>query len=373
MNQEELKRIFLSESYPNQEKDMEDYFVSYYFWEKWNGNIDSISDVEGQSRAIVEAKYRSLQQTTTVESFSKKGILLQCYKMQKEKWHHQLNNVEDVVELMEKHLENITSDGTRSEVRRIIDTLIPAMEQLGMPVEDILTIPSKLKKASQALPMMKKLYSNYPEKEAQEKTIDMFQDLVSDSTIPVFRRNNSKRLDHKEIEYEVNSGIYLLPNSEMIVIETKDRTVSKAIEVKLDGLVPTFSIRDAAYLIKHLNNQYFPRDNELVRVSLSGKNIVESFDGIYLPSDSMMRRSTSQELAKYSLLLETTDADLIIPIFQINETDTKMTKEWERAINDKYIMTLPFDTLDAFNYSGSFGVHKYYNGDMYIVLLLARL
>lgn len=276
--------------YDGVESDIKNWYTSYYFWKRWNGKEDTIDTEMAKSRAIAEAKYEALKQTNAIKNSSERSAILQAYDIYKGGWYKYVGEIEDVRELLEEMLndeiENKASGSKRYDLEFIIKQLFPALEAMNIPAEYIVAIPDNIAKARAMIPAARNILKTVEDpEEAKENIMELIKDIPNPE---VSYRKYEDRIaefmgkDRKPINM-VNAEVFLIPDKELIVIES-DRPHTIAIENNLKGIAQGFDFRDSITLMKKLNELLLPKQNDFYRYKISNGRLIQSGDGISLPS-----------------------------------------------------------------------------------------
>jgi hypothetical protein len=310
---------WLTEHYQGMESEIEEWFTSFYFWRRWNGDEANLAEVMVLARANATAKMEALQQTSILKGASDKSIYLQLYHAQKTGWFRLVEEIESVQELLERMLadeiERDPDGGTRYELEFIIKTMIPTMEHLGVPKEQIISIPQNLSKAKAAVPVIRQLVqTGSPETEAQ--IMEVFKEIADpDIKVRAFKSNNAERMGRAKpgTPVVVPGAIYLIPGSEMIVIDS-DRAHTNAIQIALRGIVEDLSIKDGRGLLNILSQRLLPKTNNFDQLVLRFQDdhpilMKSQGNGFPMPSETDMMISAFNEAARVKFYV-----DQLLPI-----------------------------------------------------------
>lgn len=294
-----IPRFVIESKYEGIETDIKDWFISYYFWKRWNGKEEEINNQMLHARAIAEAKYEAIKQTNALKNSTERSALLQAYDAHKNGWYKYIGEVEDVKELLEEMLadaiENKRTGSQRYDIQFMLEQLFPALETMNIPQELIFAIPDNIAKARLMVPAARAILKNNDLEEAKENLITLLEDIPNpdvtwrgyEDKIATFMGKEKKELPC------VPAEIFLLPDKELIVIES-DRSHTLAIENTLKGIVEGFDFRDSVTLMKKLNSMLLPKESDHHRFKIKNNVLVQDGEGILLPSKEQFKQLAIQ-------------------------------------------------------------------------------
>ena len=319
---------WLVEHYDGAETEIAEWFTSFYFWKKWNGNEETLAETIVLARAHADAKWEALKQTGLLKGATSKSIYYQLYEANRTGWFRYINEVESLRELIETMLaEEIERDpdgGTRYEYEFILKTMIPTMESLGVPKEQIFSILPNISKAKAAVPVIRQLVAS-EKPEAEKQIMEVFAEISNgDVSVRDFKQNNAVRMGKTKslTPTAVPGGIYLVPGSEFIVIES-DRQHTTAIQIALRGIVSDLTIKDGGSLLRMLSQKILPKTNNFAQVVLKYVDdvpIIIRGNGYPLPTPDDMAIFAFQETARSKFYLDKEMAGesmIVVPAYTI--------------------------------------------------------
>ena len=335
ISENQIPRWVTDANYPDSERDIKEWYESYYFWRKWDGREDTIADLRVRARAIAESKFEALQQTNVLSKKSEKSALLQLYEAKKTGWFSYINEIEDVRELLEQVLEeNIeagASGGQRYELEFIINSLLPVMEQLGISAGSIIGSQGGMTKAQLLVPTARQLLKQEDKEDAYKQIVELMESVgdpnVTKSAFKSLIQQKYKESKPVKVDI-VPAEVFLIPDAEIIVIES-DRAHTMAIERALSGIVDGFQIRDAFTLIRTISRRLLPRRNELHKCIVAEGRFVEDPDGFDIPTPDAFQLLVIEELVhnRHTLnILVENDLEATIMIFPIQKIFTDFSE-----------------------------------------------
>lgn len=312
---------WVTESYIGVEEDILNWLWSFYFWSEWDGREANLNDTYSKSRANAEAKMKSMKHTGELKGAVGRSFYIQLYEAQKHGWYRMME-IEDVNELLSYMLDEATEKdpdgGARYEIKFLIDTLLPLIERAGVPKELALAIPQNITKARAAVSTVRRIIDQ-DGPEMSERLATELRD-IADPQVSVanYRKRSAERMgkSHVDLPPPARAEIYLLPGSEMIVIES-DRIHTTAIERATKGIVDGYDIRDGAVLIKMLSQRILRGDEmkyHRIVVNDGDPTVVVHQQGAYLPMPEEMQRLQVIEIARSRFLIGQMDRDKIIKV-----------------------------------------------------------
>lgn len=335
INQNKIPDWLINSNYPEAEQDIKQWYESYFFWRKWDGKEETVTELRVRARAIAEAKFETLQQTNSLAKKSEKSALLQLYEAKKTGWFSYINEIEDVKELLEQVLEeNIEAGargGQRYELEFIINSLLPVMEKLGISAGTIIGSQGGMTKAQLLVPTARQLLRQENQEQAYEEIVELME-AVGDPNITkaAFKEIIREKYDKSKPEpiKAVQAEVYLVPNAEIIVIES-NRSHTMAIERALSGIAEGFQIRDAFTLVRSISRRLLPKRNELHKCIVAGGKFIENENGYDIPSPDAFQLLIIEELVHnrhtLNLLIEH-NIEAQIMIYPIQKVIRKVTE-----------------------------------------------
>jgi hypothetical protein len=301
---------WVTKSYPGMEKDIEQWLVSYYFWQNWDGKEGTLDTAKAKARAVAEAKYKSLSQTEALKEASDKSAMLQWYEANRSGWFKHVAEIEDVRELMEHILQEARDKKATSayDIEFILNTLIPACESNGIPKELIICIPRNMTKAKWAVPTMREVIKNDGPQmgESLAKIVKAITD--KSETVDVFAKETLPRimgLETPKTLPAVPANVCLLPDGRELVIITSDPSHTRAIQMSTKSIVDGYGYTDPAYLLRELGNIIKPKATQRRRykVNVFG-SLEECHDGgVYLPALESFKDLVIAEYLKHKFYI----------------------------------------------------------------------
>ena len=297
----------------NQEQDMEEYFISYFFWQEWSGRESEIADAIGTAKAIAEAKYLALRQSDVLKAVSTKSVYLQLYKMQQGGWWQNLSGIEDPSLILQDILED-KAGGTNYEIKMVIQKLLPIMEQLGVNPAEVLG-ENRLQKAKNSVRAIEQIQIKYEDEEATEKTMETIQDIMDPTiTVDKFNDRNFERIGNVKKRPLGMAGTYIFPDREIILIETFSESNSRAIIMRLRGLVDDIGPRDSAQLVKTLMEKVAPKPGSTERCKIRNGVFTKDPEGFSIPTNSRMLQKQHELVSGLIYVIPYIKETIVLPI-----------------------------------------------------------
>lgn len=283
---------WLTESYPGMEKDIEGWFTSYYFWRNWNGKEESLTTAKLKARANAQARYKSMLQTESLKFATGKSLWLQMTTL-KTGWYKYITEVEDTKEFLNLVLqdkrENDPDSTSIYDIDFILNTLLPTMEKLGVPKENIICIPGNMTKAKLAVPSLRQIAKNNgPE---MEQRIVEVMSVVADQKITALEMREEvmpkiMNKEHPKTLQPVTASVCMLPDGRELIIIPSDPAHTRAIEMSTKQIVNGFRYTDPSYLMAEVTKAISPKENKRRKYHANtlGKLSESNNGGVYLPA-----------------------------------------------------------------------------------------
>jgi hypothetical protein len=286
---------WLVENYDGMERDIQDFFERFFFWENWSGKQDDLQDAKVIAQARAESKFHALMRTNMLKHAANRSLLMQLYEAQKTSWFRYIGGIDDVRQLLEQIYDEATEQdpygGKRYEISFLLKTLLPTVEALGVPKEHIFSIPQNLDKARRSVAITRRLIIEHAkEPEVLRDKLETELREISDPKISArkYRANVAERMGRAKPEtpQPVHGACYLVPGCELIVIES-DHAHTQAIEMATRGIVDGLPVRDAIVLLRSLNQRITPRAEKMEMMGIDyieDEPVVINGKGSLMPS-----------------------------------------------------------------------------------------
>jgi hypothetical protein len=331
--QPELQPRWLTEHYEGMEQDIMDWYYAFYFHKVWDGNNDSIRNTQAFAETVATARLQALIQTGAIRSRSGKSFMLQLYEAKKSAWWKDLDEVHDIGQLIEIALwdamENDPTGGNRYELEKLLK-IIFACEQMGVDKSLIISVPENISKARESTRVIDHIMQSDAKEREKVEQIEGILKEVGDKTITFeeFRKHSHARMGKvgKTVMPPVPASLYLLPGGkEFILIETDNKTQTRAIESALKGLIDGLFPRDINDLMRRISEKAFTKGKQhLYQCRMGGIEpepyIKQADEGVILPTPDEFRSLAFRELAHISRFLPSllqVHEQIEIPIFEV--------------------------------------------------------
>lgn len=316
--------VWLTTKYDGMEKDIESWLFSYYFWRKWDGKNVTKESVMIQARAAATARYEALMQTEILKGATDRSIMYQLATAKRTSWFKYFGEIQDVYELLDHMLrdaiEMSPTGGRRYELEFLIDTLLPTLEKMNIPMDLIIGIPQNIAKAQRSASIMKRIIQENGE-QAGARLTEVLVD-ISDPNISFsdFTKRNAERVGKKQLSV-LQGRIYFTLDKEIIVIES-DRAHTQTLQRALKGLVEEFSVSDGVALINYMSREIMPSVAMLRNYVIDIENdeicFIQKDNGVLLPEPSRFNTMTLEELARSHDLIEQlieVNGHAVVPVY----------------------------------------------------------
>lgn len=298
---------WVTEMYVGMEKDIEAWYVSYFFYRTWDGKLESLDSAKAKARAKAEAKYKSVIQTRALAIAAEGSVHLQTYDGFQKGWHKYVNEIEDAKELVE-HILNVEKDKNPQsaavyELTFIYDTLMPALEKLNVPKEMVLCIPANMTKAKWGVKSLRQIINNNGEK----MTDHLYQvmNAIADKSISVdvFREEVIPKImgeEAKKTPAPIQASVCMLPDNKELIIIPSTPAHTKAIQMSTKSIVEGFGYTDPTYLIKEVMKVIKPKEFSRYKYKANEFGVLKASNdgGVYLPALEGFRNMVLVEYSK---------------------------------------------------------------------------
>ena len=307
INTDEIPR-WVKEKYVGMEKDIEEWYTSYFFYRTWDGRVETLNTAKARARAKALAKYQSVIQTKALAVAAEGSAHIQTYDAIQKGWHKYVDEIEDAKELIE-HILNVEKEKNPQsaavyELTFIYETLVPALERLNVPKEMILCIPANMTKAKWGVKSLRQIINN----NGEQMTDHLYQvmNAVADEsiTVDVFREEVVPKImgeETKKTPMPVQASVCMLPDNREIIIIPSTPAHTKAIKMSTRSIVDGYGYTDPTYLIKEVMKVIKPKEFSRHKYKANEFGVLkQSGDGgVYLPAVETFRDLVLNEYAKH--------------------------------------------------------------------------
>ena len=299
---------FLVEKYLGMEQDIVEFLQAYYYHQQ-NPDLSKLQTPKDLARADANARMSALAQAAQLEQSFEEAKIIQLHEADKTGWYantDSIHNLSEMIEVtLEKQIEKDPSGGTRYELEHLLrvlnqietmalteaaqqgDTSDERSEQIAKAVTGMIANPKARRKMRESAKVVDKiLQSDAPDEVKWDKVTDVFRDVADpDTTYLDFLNKNKGRMVGlgKEVIEPAEANIFLFSGKEMIVIESREEDMTRAIESACHGLTTEFGVSDPVRLLSDLSDALYSK-GKYNYYQVEDGNLVERSSGVKLPT-----------------------------------------------------------------------------------------
>lgn len=313
-NGDDLIPRFMYEDYPDAVPDAVELLRSVFFWREWNKDPGNIESTKEMVERLAVSKMQALIHTGNLQSNMQDALTFQLHDADVNKWHLQIGDgipeIGTMAELIsiatQKEHDKNPDGGMFYEYRKVLQMLKvleqtamraakkgglvgeKAKERVSKQIMSMITTPSISSKIRESGSVVEHiLTSNASEVSKVELVEEVFNDVLSED-VPFlkFRERNRQRMGKagKTVLPPVPGDVYLLGNQEIIVIESRSPSQTRAIESKLNGMVTTFTPKAGTEMITRLESLVMFKGTHQEYLHSKEKGFYEHPDGVRMPT-----------------------------------------------------------------------------------------
>ena len=241
------------EEYPGAEKDFADWLEGAIY----NSMIDvPPEDQESAYRLMARVRARVIERTWELEGLMGRSRAYQMWKAQKEGWYHFLPGEYDTLrEFMHSVADDETSgDSTKSDLLFMADTLLPALESMGVEAEKVMSLPAHFSKARAAIPYLRDALDNQTGDQLAETVHDILEGVGDDKqSLRDYRDSLAKKAGKIQ---NIWGDVYVFPAYNMLVIRTEGEYFQKYVERRTRGVIEFRGPKDPIELLKEITDLF---------------------------------------------------------------------------------------------------------------------
>jgi hypothetical protein len=217
--------------------------------------VSEVLDKEGAYRLMARVRARAMERTDELEGLMLRSRAYQMWKAQKEGWYHFLPGEYDTLREFIYSIadDESTSKSARSDLVFMADTLLPALESMGIKAEQVISLPANFSKARSAVPYLRDALDNQTGDQLTETVHEILKDIGDDK---ISWREYRDKLGSRGHDLESIWGdVYIFPDYNMLVIRSKDEIFQRYIERRTRGVIEFRGPKDPIELLKEITDQ----------------------------------------------------------------------------------------------------------------------
>jgi hypothetical protein len=216
---------------------------------------DMAFDSDGEVRAEAEVMHRVLKHTIEMEDMTSRSTVWQLYDAHKNGWHRYLpaeyGTVGEMLDIVIS--DNNISKSKASDLAFVVESLLPALEKMGVPPEKVIAVPYRISKVREAVPSMRAALRE-PDGKRRTRDLKEIVDWIADDEVSV--RDLRERLmkgRHEDNGFKPLTGTsYVMPDGDWLLVKAPTPAYREAVKGALKGIVEDWELGDIRDLIQEV-------------------------------------------------------------------------------------------------------------------------
>jgi hypothetical protein len=240
------------ENYTGMEQDLGDYLYAVAFYELYGDKIDLLDSEYAKARALAEARLAALARSHDLGDAVERSIVWQMFEFQKYGWGMIIGEYPTLREVMALLADRIPEgDSRKGQAMFLVEQLLPAMENSGVPIQDVVGIPENFNKALEVVPRLRRAIEAEDVDEIKEIIGKVVDKRETKDTVREWLRGQ-KKIPLEKIKLET----YVRPNGEeLTVLRLPTPAHKRAVQMGLRSMLDGEEIHASMALVKELTEE----------------------------------------------------------------------------------------------------------------------